>query len=57
MDSITVDVTDLTENDVATGQAELLHDVYDIHTMAVDAGTIGYEIITQLGHRPARQYI
>lgn len=57
MDSITVDVTDLTADDLATGQADLLHDAYDIHTMAIDAGTIGYEIITQLGHRPARQFI
>ena len=57
MDSITVDVTDLADEDVATGQAELLHNAYDIHTMAVDAGTIGYEIIAQLGHRPARQYV
>ena len=57
MDSITVDVTDLTAGDLATGEAYLLHDAYDIHTMAIDAGTIGYEIITQLGNRSARHFI
>ena len=57
MDSITVDVTDLTASDLATGEAYLLHDAYDIHTMAIDAGTIGYEIITQLGNRSARHFI
>ncbi|MEK9718537.1 MAG: alanine racemase, partial [Candidatus Puniceispirillum sp.] len=56
-DSITVDVTDLTADDLATGRADLLHDAYDIHSMAIDADTIGYELITQLGHRPARQYL
>ncbi len=58
MDSITVDVTDLDEARLATAtHAEILGDGYALARMAGDAGTIGYEILTQLGQRPARRYV
>ena len=58
MDSITVDVTDLEEARLANvTHAEILGDGYTLARMAGDAGTIGYEILTRLGHRPARRYI
>jgi alanine racemase len=58
MDSITVDVTNLDEALLANAtQAEILGTGYALAQMAGDAGTIGYEILTQLGRRPARRYI
>ena len=55
MDSITVDVTDINADLVdATDHATVLGPHYDLAQMAADAGTIGYEILTQLGQRPAR---
>jgi alanine racemase len=56
MDSITLDVTDappLTAGD----RVELLGPHQTIDDVARDAGTISYEILTQLGHRYARRYI
>ena len=58
MDSITVDVTDIEEARLATvDHATILGGSYDLASMARDAGTIGYEILTQLGRRPARRHI
>ena len=58
MDSITVDVTDLDDRRLATAShAEILGDGYPLARMAHDAGTIGYEILTQLGRRPLRRFI
>lgn len=58
MDSITVDVTDLDEARLGNvTHAEILGADYALARMAGDAGTIGYEILTQLGGRPARHYI
>ena len=58
MDSITVDVTDLDQARLATAShAEILGAGYTLARMAGDAGTIGYEILTQLGQRPARRYV
>ena len=58
MDSITVDVTGLDEARLATAtHADILGDGYALARMAGDAGTIGYEILTQLGQRPARRYV
>jgi alanine racemase len=58
MDSITVDVTDLDEALLANAtHAEILGTGYALARMAGDAGTIGYEILTQLGRRPTRRYI
>ena len=58
MDSTTVDVTDipspiLEHADMVT----VLGDSYPLARMAADAGTIGYEILTQLGQRPARHFL
>lgn len=57
MDSITVDVTDI-DNDVLNdvGHATVLGHGYSLAQMAADAGTIGYEILTQLGDRPVRRF-
>lgn len=57
MDSITVDVTDL-EADLVNdaGYATVMGAGYSLAQMAADAGTIGYEILTQLGQRPARRF-
>ncbi|MEC8643420.1 MAG: alanine racemase C-terminal domain-containing protein, partial [Pseudomonadota bacterium] len=58
MDSITVDVTGLDEAQLANAtHADILGDGYALARMAGDAGTIGYEILTQLGQRPARRYV
>ena len=55
MDSITIDVTDIDPDKVDTaGHATLLGPAYGLAQMAHDAGTIGYEILTQLGQRPKR---
>ena len=57
MDSITVDVTDIDQAVVdEAGFATLLGDSYPLAEMARDAGTIGYEILTQLGQRPKRRF-
>ena len=58
MDSITVDVTDLdADRTAAATHALILGDGYTLARMAADAETIGYEILTQLGRRPARHYV
>lgn len=58
MDSITVDVTGLDEARLASAtHADILGDGYSLAQMAGDADTIGYEILTQLGQRPARHYV
>ncbi|MEK9552121.1 MAG: alanine racemase [Alphaproteobacteria bacterium] len=55
MDSITIDVTDIDPDKVdAASHATLLGPAYGLAQMAHDAGTIGYEILTQLGQRPKR---
>ncbi len=58
MDSMALDVTDIPENSIRSANtASLLGQHYDTSLMATDAGTISYEILTGLGHRPARRYI
>lgn len=58
MDSITLDVTDVPDEALAPGApVELLGPHQSIDDVAADAGTISYEILTQLGHRYARDYI
>jgi alanine racemase len=58
MDSITLDVTDLPEDLLYAGApVELLGPHQTIDDVAADAGTISYEILTQLGDRYARAYI
>ena len=41
---------------LAAGHATLLGPAYGLARMAHDAGTIGYEILTQLGQRPKRRF-
>lgn len=53
MDLITVDVTDL---DNVPDSLSILGDHQGIDTLAEAAGTIGYEILTSLGHRYQRHY-
>ncbi len=54
MDLITVDVTDLAEiPDTLT----MLGDAQKVDDLAEKAGTIGYEVLTSLGHRYSRSYI
>ncbi|MFW8592653.1 alanine racemase [Cribrihabitans neustonicus] len=53
MDLITVDVTDLEEPPAALA---ILNEQQTVDTLADAAGTIGYEILTGLGHRYARTY-
>ncbi len=52
MDLIAVDITDFAENDVKTGDyVELLGDRFTVDDLAERAGTIGYEVLTNLGRR------
>jgi alanine racemase len=53
MDLITIDVTELGEDPAAL---TLLNEVQTVDTLADAAGTIGYEILTSLGHRYSRSY-
>ncbi|MBU74834.1 MAG: alanine racemase [Rhodospirillaceae bacterium] len=58
MDSITVDVTDITAATLEQADyATVLGPGYDLARMAQDAGTIGYEILTRLGQRPGWRYM
>ena len=58
MDSMALDVTDIAETKIRSATtARLLGPHYDTSMMARDAGTIGYEILTGLGRRPARRYL
>lgn len=57
MDSMTIDVTDVPSTLLHPGMpVELLGPHQTIDDVAADAGTISYEILTQLGHRYAREY-
>lgn len=58
MDLMAADVTDIPEDRVVSGTwAELLGDRFTVDDLAERAGTIGYEILTGLGHRYRRDYI
>jgi alanine racemase len=58
MDSIVVDVTDLGEAVPAPGgMLNLLGPEQGVDDLARDAGTIGYEVLTALGHRYHRTYL
>jgi len=57
MDLITLDVTDVPESTAHVGaQATLIGRHRDIDTVAAEAGTIAYEIITSIGPRVLRDY-
>lgn len=53
MDMIGVDVTDLSE---VPDALDLLNHTQTVDMLADNAGTIGYEILTSLGHRYTREY-
>ncbi len=57
MDTITLDVTGLPDDILAEGAlVDLLSDQLTVDRVASAARTIGYEILTSLGHRYARVY-
>ncbi|MFT8419686.1 MAG: alanine racemase [Acetobacter sp.] len=57
MDSMTVDISALPEGLLeADGMVELLNDTYGVDDVARAEGTIGYEVLTSLGHRYHRNY-
>jgi alanine racemase len=58
MDLIILDVTDVPEREVSRGDpAVLIGGPLDINEVGRRAGTIGYEILTNLGRRYARRYV
>jgi len=58
MDLITVDVSNVPMQELEPGGfAELLGDDHSIDDLAREGGTIGYEILTALGHRYHRTYL
>lgn len=58
MDLITLDVTDVAETDARPGAlVDLICNHHTLDQLAAEAGTIGYEILTSLGHRYHRRYI
>lgn len=58
MDSMTLDVTDVPGEHLYPGApVELLGPHQAVDAVAADAGTISYEILTQLGHRYERVYL
>lgn len=58
MDSMALDVTDVPERVIqSAGGVRLIGDHYTVPMMAMDSGTISYEIMTSLGQRPHRNYI
>ena len=54
MDLITVDVTHL---ESVPDRLDILCAGHGVDALAEAAGTIGYEILTSLGHRYARRYV
>lgn len=57
MDSITVDASNLPAHALNPGDmVDLIGPAHDLDTLAAEAGTIGYEILTALGRRYHRVY-
>ena len=57
MDTITVDVTEVPQTTLLEGALiDLMDPLNGVDAVAARAGTIGYEILTSLGHRYARCY-
>lgn len=57
MDSITIDVSALPESAIGLGSlVEVIGPNRTLDDIAEEAGTISYEILTQLGNRYHRQY-
>ena len=58
MDLITFDISALPEDAVHSGDLiDLIGPGHDADALAAEAGTVGYEILTQLPRRAARRYI
>jgi alanine racemase len=58
MDLITIDVTDIPENEIMRGDTvTVIGGSLTVDEVGRRAGTIGYEILTSLGRRYARRYI
>lgn len=58
MDLTAFDVTDIAPNEIAAGDwIELFGPTIPVDDVARAAGTIGYELLTGLGQRYARQYV
>lgn len=58
MDSITLDVTGIPEPRIAPGRTvDLLCPQQTVDDVALQAGTIGYEVLTRLGSRFHRRYV
>jgi len=58
MDLTVIDVTDVAPGSLAPGaRVELLGDHIGVDDLAARSGTIGYEILTNLGRRYARSYV
>jgi alanine racemase len=57
MDSTTIDISALPDGDLAPGSlVEVIGPHQPLESIAADAGTISYEILTRLGHRYHRDY-
>jgi alanine racemase len=57
MDLFAVDITDIPAGEVRRGDfATLIGDGLDVDEVAQQAGTISYELLTNLGRRYARRY-
>ncbi len=57
MDTVIVDVSDIADGPQAGEIMEVIGPHQDADTLAADAGTIGYEILTDLGSRYHRTYL
>ncbi len=58
MDLITLDVTDIPPGLATRGSwVEILGEHTSVDDLAIQAGTIGYEVLTSLGHRAQRIYV
>jgi alanine racemase len=58
MDSLVLDVTDVAPGTLGPGAlVDIIRPERDVDTVAAAAGTIGYEVLTNLGHRFHRVYL
>jgi alanine racemase len=58
MDLVTIDITDTPEHETQVGTwVDLIGQHNQIDTVAAEAGTIGYEVLTSLGRRYQRRYL
>lgn len=58
MDLITFDISNVPDSSVVPGAViDILHKDHTADDLAAEGGTIGYEVLTSLGHRYARRYL